>query len=84
MKTMGLFEAKTKFSEVCDRVAETGEVCMVTRHGRPLVKIEPFSKPRKGSAILDMAEAHRRKHGPPKDDFTLPKRRVSKPRDFLD
>ena len=32
-KTVGMFEAKTKFSEICARVAETGEEYVVTKRG---------------------------------------------------
>jgi len=41
MKTVGLFEAKTKLSEICEEVARTREPVTVTRRGRPLVRIEP-------------------------------------------
>lgn len=42
MKAIGLFEAKTKFSEICARVAAQGEAVVVTRRGAPLVRIEPI------------------------------------------
>lgn len=38
--TVGVFEAKTKFSELLDRV-EAGEEIIVTRHGKPVAKISP-------------------------------------------
>lgn len=38
MITVGAFEAKTKFSELLDRV-ERGEEVVVTRHGKPVAKI---------------------------------------------
>ena len=41
MRTVGLFEAKTKFSELCGEVADTGQPVVVTRRGIPLVRIEP-------------------------------------------
>ena len=41
MKHIGLFEAKTKLSEICDRVVTSGEPVTVTRRGKPLVRIEP-------------------------------------------
>ena len=37
MKSVGMFEAKTRFSEICDEVARTGSSVTVTRHGKPLV-----------------------------------------------
>ncbi len=84
MKSIGLFEAKTKLSEICQKVAETGEVYTITRRGKPVAKIEPIPEPQKGSTIWDAVEEHRRKHGPPEEDFELPEREMSKPRDFLD
>lgn len=38
--TVGVFEAKTKFSELLDRV-EAGEEIIVTRHGKPVARITP-------------------------------------------
>ncbi len=84
MKTVGLFEAKTKLSELCSKVAETGVAYTITRRGKPLVKIEPVSRPEKGSAIWDRVEAHRRKYGPPEVDFELPERRINPRRNLLD
>ena len=42
MKTIGLFEAKTRLSELCDQVAETHEPVTVTKRGKPLVRIDPI------------------------------------------
>ena len=33
MNTLGLYEAKTKLSEICERVAQTGEPVVVTKRG---------------------------------------------------
>lgn len=40
MITVGAFEAKTKFSELLDRV-ERGEEVVVTRHGKMIARIVP-------------------------------------------
>lgn len=40
MITVGAFEAKTKFSELLDRV-ERGEEIVVTRHGKTVARIIP-------------------------------------------
>ena len=55
MNEIGLFEAKTKFSEICERVAASHETIIVTRRGKPLVTIltRVFWK-RKLTAILDI------------------------------
>lgn len=41
MKTIGIFEAKTRLSEVCELVARTHEPVTVTKRGKPLVRIDP-------------------------------------------
>jgi prevent-host-death family protein len=38
---MGLFEAKTHFSELVAR-AERGDEVIITRHNRPVARIVPF------------------------------------------
>ena len=42
MKQIGLFEVKTRLSEICDTVARLREPVTVTRRGKPLVRIEPI------------------------------------------
>lgn len=44
MKTIGLFEAKTRLSELLAEVAESGEPFVITRRGAPLVRVEAVSK----------------------------------------
>ena len=46
MKTFGIFEAKTKLSDICDEVARTGLPVLVTRRGMALVRIEPVQDQR--------------------------------------
>lgn len=46
MKNIGIFEAKTRLSEICDEVARTHKPVTITRRGIALVFIEPASKPR--------------------------------------
>ncbi|MBN1270120.1 MAG: type II toxin-antitoxin system Phd/YefM family antitoxin [Kiritimatiellae bacterium] len=41
MKTVGIFDAKTRLSEICDEVAESREPVVVTKRGTPLVRIDP-------------------------------------------
>ncbi|MCX6935906.1 MAG: type II toxin-antitoxin system Phd/YefM family antitoxin, partial [Verrucomicrobia bacterium] len=54
MKTVGLFEAKTRLSELCREVARTGQDILVTRRGVPLTRLCPPEKknPGKSSGIL--------------------------------
>ena len=40
VRKVGAFEAKTKFSELLDRV-ERGEEIIITRHGKPVARMKP-------------------------------------------
>ena len=46
MKNIGIFEAKTRLSEICDEVARTQVPVTITRRGTALVLIEPMARPR--------------------------------------
>jgi antitoxin (DNA-binding transcriptional repressor) of toxin-antitoxin stability system len=41
MKTVGIFEAKTRFPALCESVAASRTPVLVSKRGRPLVMIEP-------------------------------------------
>lgn len=75
MKEIGIFEAKTKLSEICARVAETQEEYVVTRRGKPIARILPplpEEKPKRRNIIEDMAETERL-YGPmPEDEPDFP------------
>ena len=44
MKMVGIFEAKTRLSELCEEVATTHEPVTVTKRGKPLVRIDPVEQ----------------------------------------
>ena len=46
MGSVGSYEAKTKLSELLDRVAK-GERITITRHGNPVAELIPAGKPAK-------------------------------------
>ena len=85
MTTIGLFEAKTKLSELCERVARRREPLIITRRGRPLVRIEPVS-PGKGmsSSVWDSRDAWEKKHGGWRENLALPARARQKWRNPLE
>ena len=64
METIGLFEAKTRLSELVARAEAGGEV-VITRHNRPVAKIVPIAEaqppfdPVRRRAALDRIEALR-------------------------
>ncbi len=85
MNAIGLFEAKTKFSEICERVAAKGEAVVVTRRGRPLVTIEPIPMPEgRPVSVWDRRADFEKKHGRFTEDFTLPPRQKQTWRNTLD
>ena len=40
--TIGIFEAKTHFSQLCDQVNRSGQALLVERRGKALVMISPI------------------------------------------
>ena len=75
MNAIGLFEAKTKFSEICERVAAQGVAIVGTRRGKPLVTIEPLPVPKgRPVSVWDRRADFEKKHGRFTEDFTLPPR----------
>jgi prevent-host-death family protein len=62
MKTVGISEAKTHFSDIIDRVVD-GETIVVTRHGTPVARIvpEPPDRARLHKMIDDWLEYRKAK-----------------------
>jgi prevent-host-death family protein len=51
VQTVGLFEAKTHFSELVAR-AEAGEEVVITRHNRPVARLVPVNS----NGVIDAAK----------------------------
>lgn len=45
MKQVGVYEAKSKLSQLVDQAAR-GEAVVITKHGRPVAKLVPVGVPR--------------------------------------
>jgi prevent-host-death family protein len=71
MKTIGAYEAKTRFGELLTEV-ENGATIIVTRHGVPIARLIPVEKSVDDAAAA-MEEIHqfRRKHHPTLGGATL-------------
>ena len=82
MKNIGLFEAKTRLSEICAEVVEKKQLVLITKRGKPLVRIDPVGKNKTG--IWDLAKKFKKTHGPIKDDFDLPDRSIDNVKNHLD
>jgi len=44
MEEIGIFDAKTRFSELVERVNQTGQPITVTNRGKPVAEIAPTRK----------------------------------------
>jgi prevent-host-death family protein len=76
MKSVGLFEAKTRLSELCAEVVKAGDSLVVTRRGVPWVRIEPIKEQR--MTISERRAEYMAQHGHDEvvdeQDFALPAR----------
>ena len=75
MRSFKLVDAKNRFSEICDSVAETGEPVVVTRRGRPIVRLVPTESDETAAAsVWDTVAEARAKYGPVTGEVPLPER----------
>lgn len=83
MKIVGLFEAKTKLSEICSQVANNREEIVVTRLGKPYVRIVPYQSDK--DSVWDARETYAAsKHDDEWEDPILPERTVENGPEPLD
>ncbi|MBW3634267.1 MAG: type II toxin-antitoxin system prevent-host-death family antitoxin [Chloroflexi bacterium] len=62
MRTVGAYEAKTRFSELLAEVAN-GETVVVTKHGVPVAHIVPVGKSfEDAAAAIEAWRRYRREH----------------------
>jgi prevent-host-death family protein len=80
MRTLGIFEVKNKLSELCEDVSTGGEGLVVTRHGKPLVRIVPYLEPEPSESVWGTVAECRAKYGPLTEEFELPSRDTSQNR----
>jgi prevent-host-death family protein len=74
VKTLGIFEIKTKLSQICDDVARTGESVLVTKRGKPLVRIDPLPETTSGGSEVWEKRREYEASSEITDDFSLPER----------
>lgn len=73
MKTVGLFEAKTRLSELCREVADSGEPILIERRGIPIAELVPPRRPKtKTRGILDDLARFNAAHPPADDEPDFP------------
>ena len=69
MKSVGIFEAKTHFTAICDEVVRTGQPTLVSKRGKPLVLLTPAPDgPDSGGEGILAAWSRWEKEHPPLDD----------------
>ena len=82
VKTIGIFEVKTRISEIFGQVKETGEPIVVTRRGQPMVKIVPADPP--GSEVWLQRESYLKEAGPLAEELDAPSRSYDTASDLPD
>ncbi|MBN1673376.1 MAG: type II toxin-antitoxin system Phd/YefM family antitoxin [Kiritimatiellae bacterium] len=61
MKTIGIFEVKTRLSEICEEVARLHEPVLVTKRGKALVRIDPLEG--KPMTVMERRAQYMTRHG---------------------
>lgn len=74
MKTSGIFETKNRLSELCEQVALSGEPLVITRHGKPLVRILPIEDSVPHESVWDTVKESRALYGALDDGLEIPDR----------
>jgi prevent-host-death family protein len=82
MRSVGIFEAKAKLSEICDEVARSGQSVVVTRRGQPLVRIDPVAEA--GLSVWEAREQYIARKGGLTEEFQVPRRSDEVPVSPLD
>ena len=77
MKRIGIYEAKTHLSQLCEETASTGEAWLISKNGKPLVKIVPYEDMALSASVWDTVEESKARYGP-LEDFELPEREIKK------
>ena len=76
MKTIGVYEAKTKISEICETVKKTHEPVVITKRGIPMVKITSIEDSEEQSYIWEKHKKYTKTNGPISEEITLPSRDI--------
>lgn len=74
MESVALYDAKNRLSELCNKVTESGEPCIISRRGKPIVKLVPFEDSGEPRSVWDTVEEAQAKYGPLDEEFEMPER----------
>jgi len=85
LRTIGLVDANTRFPDLCQEIAESGEAVIIARRGEPWIEVRPARGGSPGaknaprpSGILDCLGECQARFGPLREEFHFPER-VSTP-----
>ena len=82
MRSVGIFEAKTKLAELCDEVAHRHETIIITRRGKPVARLVPLEADARADTWTLVRDYHER-YGRPEVDFEPPARQPDPIRDYF-
>jgi len=74
MESVALYDAKNRLSELCNKVTESGEPCIISRRGKPIVKLVPIEDSEESQSVWDTVEEAQAKYGPLDEEFEMPER----------
>jgi antitoxin (DNA-binding transcriptional repressor) of toxin-antitoxin stability system len=68
MQTVIIDDATARLSDLCEKIAQTGELLQITRQGRPVALIARWPD----SGVWAARENYERQHGQISEDFEIP------------
>jgi len=74
MDMIALYDAKNRLSEICNQVSKTGQPCVISRRGKPVVKLVPVDSEEDVASVWDTVEESRARYGELDEDFDAPER----------
>lgn len=74
MDSVALYDAKNRLSELCNKVTESGEPCIISRRGKPIVKLVPIDHGEEPRSVWSTVEEAQAKYGPLNEEFEMPDR----------
>ncbi|MBC8553140.1 MAG: type II toxin-antitoxin system Phd/YefM family antitoxin [Candidatus Brocadiales bacterium] len=84
MKAIGIYEVKTKISEICETVKKTHEPVIITKRGVPMVKISSIDSKKEQSDVWGKYYTYTEANSPILEEIVLPSRDVDPLKNTLD
>ena len=74
MDMVALYDAKNRLSEICNQVSTTGEPCVISRRGQPIVKLVPVDSVEQADSVWATVKEAQAKYGQLDEAFEMPER----------